>query len=59
MLGRRHAYWSNWLSKNIEKKLDNKNTKVFFGGTFSGNSVSTFVGKETVKYIYKNRKNIL
>lgn len=46
------------LSKNIEKKLDNKNTKVFFGGTFSGNSVSTFVGKETVKYIYKNRKKI-
>ena len=46
------------LNKNIERKLSAKKINVFFGGTFSGNSVSTFFGKETIKYIYNNRKKI-
>ncbi len=46
------------LTKNIEKRYKRKNVKVFFGGTFSGNSVSTYVGKETTKYIFKNKKKI-
>lgn len=44
------------LTKKISTKL-NKN-KVFFGGTFSGNSISTLVGKLTVEYILKNKKKI-
>ena len=46
------------LTKRIEKKLSSSKTKVFFGGTFSGNSLSTFVGKETVTYIFRNKKKI-
>ena len=30
----------------------------FFGGTFSGNQISTFVGRKTVEYIHKNKKKI-
>ncbi len=46
------------LTRNIEKKYNEKKLKVFFGGTFSGNSLSTYVGKETTEYIYRNRKKI-
>ena len=46
------------FTKRIEKKLSSSETKVFFGGTFSGNSLSTFVGKETVNYIFRNKKKI-
>ena len=40
---------SNKLSRLINKK------KIFFGGTFSGNSLSSFVGNETLKYFSKNK----
>ena len=46
------------LNKNIEKKIKKLKGKIFFGGTFSGNSLSTYVGKLTVDYIIKNRKKI-
>ncbi len=46
------------LDKKIKSKIDNNKLKVFFGGTFSGNSISTFVGKETVDYICNNKKKI-
>ena len=37
----------------------NKNQKkVFFGGTFSGNSMSCYVGMKTSEYIIKNKKKI-
>ena len=32
--------------------------KVFFGGTFSGNSLSCYVGMKTSEYIIKNKKKI-
>ena len=41
------------IKRNIEKKLKREKFKVFFGGTFSGNSISTFVGKQTVEFILK------
>ena len=46
------------INKNIEKKLKREKFKVFLGGTFSGNSISTFVGKQTVEFILKNKKKI-
>ena len=46
------------ISKKIEKELSNKNKKVFFGGTFSGNSLSTFVGNKTIEYLSKNKRKI-
>ena len=46
------------LTKKIKDKLTKKNKKVFFGGTFSGNSLSTYVGNKITNYILKN-KNVL
>jgi glutamate-1-semialdehyde 2,1-aminomutase len=46
------------ITKNIYQKINAKQKKVFFGGTFSANSLSTFVGLETTKFIYKNKKKI-
>jgi len=46
------------LKKDIVKKLDKKKKKVFFGGTFSGNSINTYVANNVVNYILKNKKNI-
>jgi len=36
----------------------NKKIKVFFGGTFSGNSQTAYIGKITTNYLYKNKKKI-
>ena len=44
------------LKKNIVNKLRKK--KVFFGGTYSGNSLSAYVANETLKEIIKNKKKI-
>ncbi len=44
------------LDKRIKNKLEAQNKNIFFGGTFSGNSLSTFIGNETVKYILKKKK---
>lgn len=44
------------VNKNIVKKNSLQN--IFFGGTFSGNSISCFVGFETLKFITQN-KNII
>ena len=46
------------ISKKIEKKLSLKNKKVFFGGTFSANSLSMYVGNKIVEYLNKNKKKI-
>ena len=45
------------LSKKVAKKVS-KNNAIFFGGTFSGNSLSSYVGNETLKYIIKNKSII-
>ena len=42
------------INKNIEKKLKDK--KIFFGGTFSGNSINTYIGYNTLKFILSNKK---
>jgi glutamate-1-semialdehyde 2,1-aminomutase len=44
------------LSNKVYDKIKKK--KIFFGGTFSGNSLSTYVSNETLKYIIKNKKII-
>jgi glutamate-1-semialdehyde 2,1-aminomutase len=46
------------LSKKIAIKLKKKKLKVFFGGTFSGCSINTYLGYKTTAYIYKNKKKI-
>ena len=46
------------IKKNIIKKLDKNKKKVFFGGTFSGNSIVTYVANEIVNFIIKNKNKI-
>ena len=46
------------LSKKIRIKMDKMKLKVFFGGTFSGNSINMYVGNEILKYIISNKKKI-
>lgn len=46
------------IKKNIVHKLDKDKRKVFFGGTFSGNSIVTYIANETLNYIIKNKKKI-
>ena len=41
------------ISKKVYQMIKNK--KIFYGGTFSGNSLSSFVGNETLKYLNKNK----
>ena len=44
------------ITKKIESLIKNK--KIFFGGTYSGNSISSYVGMITTQYILKNKKKI-
>jgi glutamate-1-semialdehyde 2,1-aminomutase len=46
------------LKKDIVDKLKRNKKSVFFGGTFSGNSINAYVGNKVVNYIIKNKKNI-
>ena len=46
------------ISRTTSQKLKKIKPKVFFGGTFSGNSIVTFVGNEVLNYIIKNKKKI-
>lgn len=46
------------LSKKIINLIKKKNKSIFFGGTYSGNPLTAFVGNETLKYIIKNKKKI-
>ncbi len=47
------------LSNEILNKLNKNKKKIYFGGTFSGNSISTFIGYNTLKYINQNKKIII
>ena len=49
-IGRRFTNRVIAISKNVEKKLINLK-KIFFGGTFSANSLSMYVSNETLKFI--------
>ncbi len=46
------------VSKKILLKIKKKRKKIFFGGTYSGNSLTAFVGNETLTFIIKNKKKI-
>jgi glutamate-1-semialdehyde 2,1-aminomutase len=46
------------ISKKIEKIINKKKPKVFFGGTFSANSFSTYLANQTLKFLIKNKKKI-
>lgn len=46
------------LTKNIENKLKKNKLQVYFGGTFSGNSLCTFFGDKYLRYVIKNKKKI-
>jgi glutamate-1-semialdehyde 2,1-aminomutase len=46
------------LRKSILIKLNNLNQKVFFGGTFSANQISSYLGRKTIEFILKNKKKI-
>lgn len=46
------------IKKNIELNIRKKKLKIFFGGTFSGNPINTFVGNKISKYIIHNKKMI-
>lgn len=45
------------ITEKIYKKISLKKKKIFFGGTYSGNSLSTYVSQKTLNYIL-TRKNI-
>ena len=47
------------VSKKIEDQISKKNLKIFYGGTYSGNSFSTLLAYETTKYINSNKKKII
>ena len=46
------------VSKTIEKKIRNKNASIYFGGTFSGNSMITYFAREYLIYLKKNKKKV-
>ena len=46
------------INKNIENKIKKNKTKIFFGGTFSGNAINMFIANETLNFIEKNKKKI-
>ena len=46
------------LSKKIEKQIKKKKLNIYFGGTFSGNSMTTFFAKQYLVYLRKNKKKV-
>ena len=47
------------VSKKIQNIISKKKLKIFYGGTYSGNSFSTLLAYETTKYINSNKKKII
>jgi glutamate-1-semialdehyde 2,1-aminomutase len=46
------------ISSKVEKLIKKNKKRIFFGGTFSGNSISSYVGMMTTKYIIENKNKI-
>jgi len=44
------------ISPKIYKYLIKKKSKIFFGGTFSGNSVNMYIANKVTTYLLKNKK---
>ena len=47
------------INNLILNKINRNKIKVFFGGTFSANSLSSFVGYESLKYLNSNKKKLV
>ena len=45
------------VDKKIDRKIKSKKLNIFFGGTFSGNSIIMYVANSITNYLFKN-KNI-
>ena len=43
------------INKDIYSKIEKNKKKIFFGGTFSGNTFSTYMGNKVLSYIKKNK----
>jgi glutamate-1-semialdehyde 2,1-aminomutase len=46
------------ITKKVEKQLSKKQNSVFFGGTYSLNPLSSYLGLKTIEYILKNKNQI-
>jgi len=46
------------ISKKIEQQIKKKRLNIYFGGTFSGNSMTTFFAKKYLLYLRKNKKKV-
>ena len=46
------------ISEKIYKIILNKKKNIYFGGTYSANSLSTFVANQTLKYVLANKNKI-
>ena len=44
------------LKKEVLIKLKKKRKKIFFGGTFSANSINSYLSNKIINYILKNKK---
>lgn len=44
------------ISPKIHSKLKKNKLKIFFGGTFSGNSINMYIANKVTKYLMKNKK---
>ena len=42
----------------LQMGIKKQKRTIFFGGTFSGNSINTYVGNKITNYILKNKKSI-
>ena len=50
------SHWNYWIKKEVLIKLKKKRKKIFFGGTFSANSINSYLSNKIVNYILKNKK---
>jgi len=46
------------INNEVFKKIKKNKLRVFFGGTFSANSMSSFVGYQTLKYLKSNKTKL-
>ena len=44
------------ISSKIYSKLRGNKSKIFFGGTFSGNSINMYIANKVTKHLMKNKK---
>ena len=46
------------ISEKIEKKIKSKKLSIYFGGTFSGNSFTTYFAKNYLDFLKKNKNKV-